>query len=211
MTFDKWIPRHFSIIPQSGSQFCLTYHCVILRPSLILPNHILISHLIASVLHDAKRTPNHEIVHYDIDMLVETWSWAVAMCQQNPKAHWLGVSQTRLGCFVVSPLCRGKGHLAFHFWVLPFCFMVFPCNGKSIGKEERVAPQLSRRCLQQNSVCDTGDTNQKGSLFVLEGHGAVLLSYIERVATLLGVCNAQHCLLPSLTLFTSFNLFLASR
>ena len=145
MTFDKWIPRHFSIIPQSGSQFCLTYHCVILRPSLILPNHILISHLIASVLHDAKRTPNHEIVHYDIDMLVETWSWAVAMCQQNPKAHWLGVSQTRLGCFVVSPLCRGKGHLAFHFWVLPFCFMVFPCNGKSIGKEERVALQVIQK------------------------------------------------------------------
>ncbi len=121
---------------------------------------------------------------------------------QNPKADWLGDSQTRLGCFVVSPLCRGKGQSAS---------LLFACNGKSISKEERVALQLSRRCLQQTSVSDTDDTNQKGRVFVLEGHGAVLLSYIERVATLLGVCNPQHCLLPSLTQFTRFKLFLASR
>ena len=122
MKFDKWIPRHFSIIPQSGSQFCHTYHCVILRPSLILPNHILISHLIASVFHDSKRTPNHEIVQYDIDSFGR--SVELSSCNVSTKSEKLGVSQTRLGCFVVSPLCRGKGHLDFHFCLLPCCFLV---------------------------------------------------------------------------------------
>lgn len=65
----------------------------------------------------------------------------------------------RLGCFVVSPLCRGKG-------VKPRCVSILEC--------------------------ETSYLHQSPVSWYCKGHGAVLLSYIERVATLLGVCDSKE-------------------